>query len=74
MCADRDRNGVLDVNEFLIGIRGELSERRKKFVRMAFNTLDKDRSGIIRLLLLLPDYPCEIVLLSQLLSPSFLAS
>jgi hypothetical protein len=44
-CADRDRNGVLDVNEFLIGIRGELNERRRKMVRMAFNILDKDRSG-----------------------------
>jgi Ca2+-binding EF-hand superfamily protein len=43
--ADRDRNGVLDVNEFLIGIRGELNERRRKMVRMAFNILDKDRSG-----------------------------
>ena len=35
------------MNEFLIGVRGELNERRKKFVRMAFNLLDTDRSGFI---------------------------
>jgi Ca2+-binding EF-hand superfamily protein len=47
MLTDRDRNGVLDVNEFLIGIKGDLSERRKKFVKMAFNLLDTDRSGFV---------------------------
>ena len=46
-CADHDRNGVLDFDEFLIGIKGEMNENRKKFVRMAFNILDKDRSGFI---------------------------
>eukprot|EP01038_Epipyxis_sp_PR26KG_P009178 gene9178-12377_t len=42
---DRDRNGFIDIDEFLIGIRGDLNERRKKMVQMAFNILDRDGSG-----------------------------
>jgi len=44
---DRDRNGFVDISEFLVGIRGDLNERRKKLVRMAFDILDTDQSGII---------------------------
>jgi Ca2+-binding EF-hand superfamily protein len=44
---DRDRNGFIDFEEFLIGLKGNLNDRRKKFVRMAFNILDKDKSGEI---------------------------
>ncbi len=42
---DRDQNGFIDVNEFLVGIRGDLNDRRKRIVRFAFNLLDKDQSG-----------------------------
>ena len=44
---DRDHNGTIDINEFLVGIRGDMNSRRKKMVRMAFNILDKDGSGTI---------------------------
>ena len=40
---DRDRNGVIDVTEFMVGIRGELNGKRKKLVRMAFDILDVDK-------------------------------
>ena len=44
---DRDRNGFIDFSEFLVGIRGEMNDRRMRFVRMAFNILDTDRSGYV---------------------------
>ena len=44
---DRDHNGFIDIDEFLIGIKGDLSDRRKALVRMAFDILDKDGSGVI---------------------------
>ena len=37
----------MSVDEFLVGIRGDLNERRKKLVRMAFNILDTDGSGFV---------------------------
>ena len=42
---DRDRNGFIDVDEFLIGVRGEMNDRRRALVRLAFGVLDTDRSG-----------------------------
>eukprot|EP00604_Paraphysomonas_vestita_P002308 CAMPEP_0174818508 /NCGR_PEP_ID=MMETSP1107-20130205/1201_1 /TAXON_ID=36770 /ORGANISM="Paraphysomonas vestita, Strain GFlagA" /LENGTH=327 /DNA_ID=CAMNT_0016030435 /DNA_START=313 /DNA_END=1296 /DNA_ORIENTATION=+ len=44
---DRDRNGFIDVDEFFIGIRGDLNERRRKLVKMAFDILDTDGSGFV---------------------------
>jgi calcyphosin len=44
---DRDHNGFVDIDEFLIGIRGDLSDRRKSLIRMAFDILDTDRSGMV---------------------------
>jgi calcyphosin len=44
---DRDRNGFIDITEFLVGLRGEMNPRRKSFIRMAFDILDTDRSGVI---------------------------
>jgi hypothetical protein len=31
-----------------VGLRGDLNVRRKKFVRMAFDILDTDKSGKLR--------------------------
>jgi Ca2+-binding EF-hand superfamily protein len=42
---DRDGNGFIDCTEFLVGLRGDLPPSRKKFVRMAFDILDTDKSG-----------------------------
>jgi Ca2+-binding EF-hand superfamily protein len=47
MLFDRDGNGFIDVDEFFIGVKGDLNDRRKNMVRMAFNTMDVDRSGVI---------------------------
>ena len=44
---DRDRNGFVDVTEFFVGVRGDLSENRARLVQMAFDVLDTDGSGVI---------------------------
>ena len=44
---DRDKNGFIDVDEFLIGVRGDLNDRRKRLIKMAFDILDTDGSGFI---------------------------
>ncbi|CAE7618916.1 Capsl, partial [Symbiodinium microadriaticum] len=44
---DRDHNGFIDIDEFLIGIRGDLNDRRKSLIRMAFDILDIDGSGMV---------------------------
>ena len=38
---DRDRNGSVNYEEFLRGVRGRLSSTRKKMVRQIFDALDK---------------------------------
>jgi Ca2+-binding EF-hand superfamily protein len=43
---DRDNNSI-DFEEFLAGVRGPLVPSRLKIVRLAFNSLDKDGSGIL---------------------------
>jgi len=44
---DRDKNGVIDIDEFLIGLRGELNTRRSSLVMLAFNQLDRTQDGAI---------------------------
>ena len=44
---DRDRSGEIEFTEFLVGMRGPLNDRRKGFVKQAFDILDLDRSGTI---------------------------
>ena len=44
---DRDRDGTIDVTEFLVAIKGPLNDRRKRLVKMAFDILDTDGSGEI---------------------------
>ena len=46
---DRDKSGFVDFDEFLIGVRGEMSESRKSFIRIAFDKLDMDKSGLVTL-------------------------
>lgn len=47
VCAafDRDGDGI-SVTEFLRALRGQLSDRRKQLVELAFKQLDRDRSGV----------------------------
>lgn len=46
---DLDRNGSISFDEFLIGMRGEMNERRLGFVRQAFQLLDKTQDGVVTL-------------------------
>ncbi len=46
---DKNGDGFIDTTEFLVAIRGDLNPRRRELVRLAFNILDKDKSGIITL-------------------------
>ena len=38
-------SGTVSYDEFLVGVRGQLTARRRAIVQVAFNVLDKDRSG-----------------------------
>eukprot|EP00210_Caulerpa_lentillifera_P001281 g1235.t1 len=42
---DRDCNGTISYDEFITGLRGELNERRKELVFMAYKVLDKNGDG-----------------------------
>ena len=42
---DKDRDGCVNIDEFMIGIRGELNEKRMKVVLQAFRKFEKDESG-----------------------------
>lgn len=44
---DVDSDGNISYDEFLSGLRDELTERRKAMVQKAFAMLDKDGSGEI---------------------------
>jgi len=44
---DPDHSGGVTYDEFLIGVRGALNERRRGLVGQAFQVLDKDGSGEI---------------------------
>ena len=46
---DKNNDGRVNYDEFLRGIRGDLSDRRKALVRMAFNKLDKTGDGLVTL-------------------------
>jgi Ca2+-binding EF-hand superfamily protein len=52
LMAALDRDGAassLSFDEFMIGIRGVLNERRTKLVDMAFKVLDRDGSGVVNM-------------------------
>lgn len=42
---DVDGDGNISYEEFIRGLRDELTERRRKMVEKAFAMLDRDRSG-----------------------------
>eukprot|EP01062_Namystynia_karyoxenos_P083309 TRINITY_DN956_c0_g1_i5.p1 TRINITY_DN956_c0_g1~~TRINITY_DN956_c0_g1_i5.p1 ORF type:complete len:413 (+),score=142.93 TRINITY_DN956_c0_g1_i5:112-1350(+) len=44
---DRDRSGQISVGEFLRGIRGGMSDRRLKLVRLAYKQLDRNCDGAV---------------------------
>jgi Ca2+-binding EF-hand superfamily protein len=44
---DSDDSGLINCDEFLIGIRGVLKTKRKDLVLLVFDTLNADKSGIV---------------------------
>ena len=46
---DRNNDGVINFDEFLYSIRGELSKARMDLIKHAFQKLDRDASGFIEL-------------------------
>ena len=44
---DTNHDGTLNVDEFLMAIRGELNEFRRSLIEKAFSVLDRDGSGVI---------------------------
>ena len=46
---DKNNDGKVSYDEFLRGIRGEMNERRLGLVRLAYNKLDRDHSGLVDL-------------------------
>lgn len=46
---DVNRDGTLNVDEFLMAIRGELSDFRRVLVEKAFRLLDKNNNGYLEI-------------------------
>lgn len=44
---DVDNSGDIDFEEFLRGVRGDMSARRKNLINMAFDVVDKDGNGVL---------------------------
>eukprot|EP00033_Pygsuia_biforma_P000779 GCRY01000908.1.p1 GENE.GCRY01000908.1~~GCRY01000908.1.p1 ORF type:complete len:209 (-),score=28.11 GCRY01000908.1:188-814(-) len=44
---DKDNSGTISFDEFLLGLRGDLNERRLGIVKQAFEKLDRDGSGVV---------------------------
>jgi Ca2+-binding EF-hand superfamily protein len=44
---DKNNDGVVNYNEFLRVIKGDLNERRRKLVGLAFKKLDKTGDGVV---------------------------
>jgi len=46
---DKDKSGGISLDEFIVGLRGPMNDRRKQLVLQAFEILDKDKSGVVEL-------------------------
>lgn len=44
---DYDNSGTVDYNEFTRGIRGDMNDFRKDWVKQAFSLFDRDSSGVV---------------------------
>ena len=44
---DGDANGAISYDEFLLAVRGPMSQRRVGLVDKAFGVLDRDKSGVV---------------------------
>jgi Ca2+-binding EF-hand superfamily protein len=57
---DKNGDGSLDFNEFLIGIRGQPNNKRQAMIDKAFLKFDKDGSGTINIYDLKGVYNCKM--------------
>jgi Ca2+-binding EF-hand superfamily protein len=46
---DSDQSGILSIDEFVRGVRGEMNDFRRGLITQAFGILDKDRDGVLRI-------------------------
>ena len=46
---DRDGNGQVDFNEFLRALKGDLNASRKRYIKMAYDKLDINKDGLVKL-------------------------
>lgn len=46
---DKNKDGKISFDEFLRAVRGDLNDRRKKLVHMAYSKLDKNGDGTVKL-------------------------
>jgi calcyphosin len=46
---DSNRDGCLNIDEFLMAIRGELNEKRLGLIKQAFRKIDQDNSGTLEI-------------------------
>jgi calcyphosin len=46
---DTNRDGTLNIDEFLMAIRGELNQFRANLVEKAFRKIDKDSNGSLEI-------------------------
>ena len=44
---DTNHDGTLNIDEFLMAIRGELNEGRRALIQKAFRSIDKDGNGYL---------------------------
>jgi Ca2+-binding EF-hand superfamily protein len=56
---DSDGSGEIQYEEFLLQIRGEMSSYRKRILKWVFESLDKDKSGVIDMNDMLDGYNAE---------------
>lgn len=46
---DRDKNGTVSYDEFLRAIKGEINDERKKWIKLAYEKLDVNKDGQVKI-------------------------
>ena len=46
---DRDKNGTVNFDEFLVAMRGDLNDFRRSIIRKAYDKLDVNKDGQVKL-------------------------
>lgn len=56
---DKNNDGKISYDEFLVGLRGDLNANRRELVALAFNKLDKTKNGVVNIEDLVSTYSVE---------------